>query len=96
MDLSVPFTTMLRFNARYLEREICIQNVQKHHDTLNNDNSMDYSILSKQKSIHFTLQNRTVDCSDIYRINDNDERKQLFIVSTDHFLNGFETFLPDF
>ena len=65
-----------------------MENIQRQHDKLNNNNSMDHSVLLKQKSIHFISQNRTCDCVDVYHVMENGIRHQIFTVSTEHFLNG--------
>ena len=63
-----------------------MENVQKQPDTLKDDNFMDHSTLLKQKSVHFTSQNRTAECSDAHHVVDNGMRKQIFAASIDRFL----------
>ena len=72
--------------ADYLSRDVCMESAQNQRDKVNNNHSMDYSVLLNRKSIHFIEMRKSEDCVDTYHVIDNGKRKQIHTLNTPHVL----------
>ena len=71
--------------ADYLSRDICMEQAQRQRDKINNEHSIDYSVLLNKKSIHFIKRNaKTNDCDATYTVLENGELKQIHTLSKQH------------
>ena len=72
--------------ADYLSRDICMESAQRQRDKINNNHSMDYSVLLHKKSIYFIQSRFDVNCNGSYDVLENGVFKQIHTLSKEHVL----------